>query len=421
MFNLLKPIIERRLGWDDIPEVRWRKQKARDVCAYLSASPTGELPDDEALWGHNNNLDVLYCNGDRARVGFYEAAEQLLLRPDSQRLLLYLPFSVLKGAPDSFREVYLETWYDLLYVYDVRENFHFGDCFELEARPDDGLERVAKAAHLTPWLLKYGYLNGDQLYDLLDNDWNEPMLLESFRDTWNYIEQQELLKGKEITRLRKLTALLPARVPVEPLYTSEKRKKWLQRRQQPVMPALMPMANLAGPFSNHILAFEDKLQEIADELQPDEIVLVGGSQLKGYAGIDSDLDIWELEKLRLDEALYPGSIDGVHVYYNTLWLGGTKAELNRVSRDILEAYDCGPANPENHCSRRQAIERLESDLLLYRLLHSGFERFDDILPFRDSVAEGHPAVPSEMDGDCPFYDDRYRRIASMLYAKYVWL
>ncbi len=26
---------------------------------------------------------------------------------------------------------------------------------------------------------------------------------------------------------------------------------------------------------------------------------------------------------------------------------------------------------------------------------------------------------SEMDGDCPFYDDEYRRIATMLYAKYV--
>ena len=59
-----------------------------------------------------------------------------------------------------------------------------------------------------------------------------------------------------------------------------------------------------------------------------------------------------------------------------------------------------------------SLDRLESDLLQYRLLHKGFSRFTGKKKFMTELY-------SEMDGDCPFYDDEYRRIATMLYAKYV--
>lgn len=45
-------------------------------------------------------------------------------------------------------------------------------------------------------------------------------------------------------------------------------------------------------------------------------------------------------------------------------------------------------------------------------LHKGFSRFTGKKKFMTELY-------SEMDGDCPFYDDEYRRIATMLYAKYV--
>ena len=74
---------------------------------------------------------------------------------------------------------------------------------------------------------------------------------------------------------------------------------------------------------------------------------------------------------------------------------------------IIAKYQNSPTKP-------QSIERLESDLLQYRLLHKGFQRLTGQVFFDTS---GYP----EMDGDCPFYDDKYRKIATLLYAKYVYV
>ena len=86
-------------------------------------------------------------------------------------------------------------------------------------------------------------------------------------------------------------------------------------------------------------------------------------------------------------------------------------DLERLS-DLISGNYTEWAKIANKLLKRRAIERLESDLLQYRLLHKGFSRFTGIDEFD---------TPPEMDGDCPFYCDEYRRIATMLYAKYVWL
>ena len=86
-------------------------------------------------------------------------------------------------------------------------------------------------------------------------------------------------------------------------------------------------------------------------------------------------------------------------------------DLERLS-DLISGNYTEWAKIANRLLKRRAIERLESDLLQYRLLHKGFSRFTGIDEF---------CIPPEMDGDCPFYCDEYRRIATMLYAKYVWL
>lgn len=131
-----------------------------------------------------------------------------------------------------------------------------------------------------------------------------------------------------------------------------------------------------------------------------------GPSSKGYGTVDSDLDIWSLEELEKDPILYPGSPHAAHIYFNAIWIGEKSVnDLAKIAKEKLSIYIGGD-------NRRLSLERLESDLLQYRLLHKGFSRFTGKNQFSTGVY-------SEMDGDCPFYDDEYRRIATMLYAKYV--
>ena len=379
MYDLVRPLIERRLEENSL-----RKRIADDICSYIRHEPkaSSEL--------------------------FYDACESLLKDSDTERILLYLPFWVLKDAPDSFRDTYLKVWYRLLCVKDVRENFHLGDCFEPDARPLGGLERVIKCAHLTPWLIKYGYLEPWNIINILEANLNDSLLHRNFSETWGYILQENIMGTRALRRLSEHARNVPERWKLEPLYVSEKRKLWLRERNAPFTP-LNPNAKLEGPFSGNIPCLSRDIDEFAKVLCRNEVILLGGSKLKGYGGKNSDIDLWRLSRLQSDVGMAPGSPHAAHVYLNTLWIGktGMQSEMERMSAEIAEEYSKLVGEP-----RRLSIERLESDLLLYRLLHKGYANFKSMKEF---------GVPEEMDGDCPFYDDGYREVATMLFAKYVWL
>lgn len=394
MVKTLKPAIERRLENDTSSEARTRKRIANDICRFLEMAP-------EAI-----------CNMPIEQERFYSACEELLRDKYYRRILLYLPLWTLEHAPATFRKTYLDAWYRLLYVKDVRENFHTGDCFELDARPRGGLERVVKCVHLTPWLIKYGYIDEQAIMCILRENEDYEILLQSFKDTYNYIRKNKLLSSVGLREFAWRTTHLPERKKQEPLYVSERRLEWLDE-QDKSFELLTPSARLEGPFSDNIPALQVQLEEIAARLRPSEIAIIGGSQLKGYGTTNSDLDCWTLQELKTDELLYPGSIHATHIYFNTIWLGGRAVEykLEDIADGITRRYTNSVKfnHPDN---RRRGIERLENDLLQYRLLHKGFSRITGRTTF---------CLPIEMDGDCPFYCDKYRRIATMLYAKYVWL
>ena len=395
MIRYLKPTIERRYESADA-ETNRRKKAAEDICSFLSVS-------------HSDS-----CGTSLERERYYSACEELLNERDSERILLYLPLQYLAGAPESFRKAYRNAWYRLLDVSDVRENFHLGDCFELDARPDGGLERVIKCVHLTPWLLESGYICMQEIAQILDECRENEVLLQSFKDTWGYIRDREILSREELSLLVSKTAHLPERRKIEPLYVSKKRLEWLAEQDRPVE-LLTPKARLEGPFSANVEAFLERLEEVQAQLKDTEIVLVGGSSLKGYCTAESDFDVFSLEELEKSNMLNPGNPHATHVYFDMIWLGGKAVDedcLDSVAKRTMDAYvnSARYANCPN--LKRKAIERLESDLIQYRLLHKGFARFTGINRFD---------VPLVMEGDCPFYVDEFRRIATMIYAKYVWL
>ena len=383
VLNYAKPIIE-RFG-EDIPIDSERKEAANVICKYFE---------------DRSNLN--------ARGEYYAAVTGLLKSLDSYRILLYLPFYELVGAPDFFKEAYRSAWYELICRADIRENFYKGDCLEINARPDMGIERVVKCAHLTPWLLSSGVITFKTIFDILDTYKDIPIVLQSFRDTLGYIYDHKILPYDKIRTLYNGTRDVPERVKVEPLYVSENRIKWLEESRSEPRDLVTPNAHLDGPFSSNIKAIRKKIEKISAGLKPNEIILVGGSQLKGYGVTTSDLDIWKLDDIKNDPFMGPGKPDGAHLYFNSIWIGGSNVKnLSEFSRKMISSYSKSSSTVRWH-----SIERLESDLLQYRLLHKGFSRFTGRSSFKTDL---YP----EMDGDCPFYDDEYRVLATKLYAKYV--
>lgn len=207
-----------------------------------------------------------------------------------------------------------------------------------------------------------------------------------------------------------MTAKVPQRKRVMPLFVSEKRREWLKTRENQFteQTLLTPKAALEGPFSTNLPALASDFEKVQAKLEPREIVLVGGSRLKGYGVAGSDLDVFSLERLEANKEMHAGSPHAAHLYFNSIWIGGDRVtNLLEVAMEKAEAYYSVP-------NRRMSIERLESDLLQYRLLHKGYQRFTGSC---NSLAKGYP----DLDGDCPFYDEGYRKIATELFVKYVFI
>ena len=382
------PIIERFIS-DRIMDAK-RLKAAKSICSYLG-------------------LDSVNTNPLAVRNNFYNSVQELLESPDYRRILLYLPFEILRSATPKFKVAYMTAWYYMLGIYDVRENFFEGDVFEVGARPEGKVERVVKCAHLTPWLIKLGFIDVDELINIIENCHADEILLRSFRDTLGYIRDRRILPSIDICRIDESIGDLPAGKKLRPTHVTNARRAWLARKGWDKTGRLLtPGARLEGPFSSNLMAIKDGIEKAVSGLAEDEIILIGGSRLKGYGIVGSDLDIWNLDDLKSDPELCPGSPHAAHIYFNTIWASKTDESLLREEMGkIIAKYQNSPTKP-------QSIERLESDLLQYRLLHKGFQRLTGQVFFDTS---GYP----EMDGDCPFYDDKYRKIATLLYAKYVYV
>lgn len=388
--KVCKPIIE-RYG-EDIPIDPYRKKAADDICRYFA-----------------NRCDA------SAKNQYYEAVEYLLRHRESARILLYLPFDELADAPKWFKTSYLETWYSLLNRYDVRENFHEGDCFEEDARPNGEIDRVVKCMHLLPWMFQARIITFNDVLDFADINRDDMQILQGLMEACVYMNNSGMLSSDEIIGVRDIRNICPPSVSnrLSPTYISESRKKWLKERENErsgnVRDLLTPNAHLEGPFTPNLRFMKDDVEEIRKMIEPNEVVLIGGSRLKGYGTVDSDFDIWKLSELDHHEYLYPGNPGAIHVYFDTVWIAGDEVtDLAEISREKMNVF-------LRNGNRGLMLERLESDLLQYRLLHKGFSRVTGRRIF--STSKNGKTI----DGDCPFYSEDYRRIATMLFAKYVLL
>ncbi|MDO4747223.1 MAG: hypothetical protein Q4A70_02705 [Candidatus Saccharibacteria bacterium] len=390
MMQIVRPYIERRFDESIFGSITERGQMALDICEALERSDIFSL---EA----NNPL----------KKGLYDAMEKLLSNLNSQRILLYFPLELLEGAPESFRDAYMKAWHRLVNVDDVREDFHKGEAYS-----SGGQEKIAKCLHFLPWLIEYGYLSARERgrifefgTDVLKDNFEEPLypIRFSFSDMAfnnHALDRKEYCKALFAEPLRRQ----------KPLSASKGYDEWIKDRDGcGGAPLLTPYAKLEGPFDLGLKAIMPRLTQVAERLKEGEIVLVGGPVLKGYGTSESELEIWQLDDL--EPLFYQAEPEVAHICFDSVWLSRDRSEN---TRDLKFLADQFAKTYEYSKTKKESIEQIERDLLRKELLHWGFARFTSSDEFATSEL-------LSIDGDCPFYDYEYRRIATMLFAKYVFI
>jgi predicted nucleotidyltransferase len=225
---------------------------------------------------------------------------------------------------------------------------------------------------------------------------------------------------------------------------------------------------LAGPFSQNLESMETELDEIRNivkniESDPElsrlifPAVQVFGSRLKGYGGINSDIDlaifvrpgvdfekrtrlqdllkktfviknVGEIVEFWLDEnegelLIRDFPIDDVtlggsywtHVLFGAIWEGNNNI-IYELRKKLLTPYlfktDKKIFEQDAH---KFYLEELERDNLQYRLMHKGYEKM------RPPSSGIHTPHSDNIDGESVFWDSGYRQIASKLFIRRVFL
>lgn len=345
------------------------------------------------------------------RESFYRACASIMV--EQPRLALYLPFKELHDAPIVFREKYMEAWHGCRSDLDVRECFNLGDICEPGAnkgRP----ELVKKAYHLLPWLVRYGYISGTRLMVEIEEakESGDVYTLNAIADALPYF--RKYVSAAVAIRIERMLLDIP-KVPVSTLSrTTPKRQRWPQAREGE---KAIELSCPTGPFSNNINLIA---HAIMNEPDKGEAFLIGGPMLKGYGRNNADINIYRinLENGCIKDAgigernALPGEPDLAHIYMNTVWCANCRTkELQQLRAKIIEPYFEKRAD-----DIKKRIElRLEQDLLQFDLMHRGMKM---AYPQDISLETRHYKT---INGASAFYDERYRRIATSLFASYVWL
>lgn len=191
--------------------------------------------------------------------------------------------------------------------------------------------------------------------------------------------------------------------------------------------------------------------ELSTRLYP--VVLVGGSRLKGYGDEHSDVDLTICVKPGVDESMreallsrvlplldgdkphefwleddgtrlhirdietqdqFVGNDYWVHVLFGGAWVGDEIA-IRELQSNIYPPYFFERYFQDTDMALQPAyLQRIEHDVLLYRLLHRGYAHQYPVPPLRMPRAE-------LIDGNGVFYDGGYRQLATQLFIEKVFL
>lgn len=201
-----------------------------------------------------------------------------------------------------------------------------------------------------------------------------------------------------------------------------------------------------------IIEKDEKLSEL---IYP--VFLICGSRVKGYARLDADhdaaifikpevplkernnllqslakkipdllkidkfLEYWMSEdenKLNLRQIKGINAIAGpsqINFFVGGIWLG-KQEEIKKIQGDIIERYlDLSRFENQKEQTRTHLLGQMELDIIQYRLMHKGFDRF---YPSQRKKPTEHSFL---IDYENNFWDPVFRRIATKLFLSKVFL
>lgn len=385
----------------------------------------------------NQYLDHFYDTESTSletKQNYWRATSELLQNPESERIALFLPFESFPSpeddsvAAEGFRQDYLEAWQNLLCVQDVRANFNDGDVLEVAARPGDP-ERVVKAAHLAPFLIQNQMITTEDVLTIMESGAGE-MICRGFLDTVPMMQDWGQISASEQARFDKIRQDLPEPPkPAEPKFISEKRKAWLAEKANPLprpTEFTEDYIKLGLPLSSRIENLAPEIETagqvaaVLDTKKTTGVIMLGGSRLKGYGRSDSDLDLYVITEDRDApqmegvhnipyQNLLEQPFEYAHEFFDTLMVGDLE-KIKVLQRELAPVY----FSEDDGQMRRWNTEKLEQDLLEYRLLQKGYPR---LCP--DTNPEYKKYI--QMDGRSVFYETGFRVIAAKIYANSVFI
>jgi predicted nucleotidyltransferase len=104
-----------------------------------------------------------------------------------------------------------------------------------------------------------------------------------------------------------------------------------------------------------------------------------------------------------------------HVLFEGVWYGD-KSAIEELHEKLLTSYLYSQGKKYGTRDARHTwLEEMEKDTLQYRLMHKGYARY---YPKQGRLATAHSKF---IDGDATFYDSGYRRLATKLFVRKVFL
>jgi hypothetical protein len=101
--------------------------------------------------------------------------------------------------------------------------------------------------------------------------------------------------------------------------------------------------------------------------------------------------------------------------FNSVWIGNAGIIYSLRERLLPAYFQEDNQNNFGRSARELYLERLEQDLLQYRLMHKGYERHFPINTL------SHLPHAELVDGSSAFWDSGYRQIATKLFVNSVFL
>lgn len=188
-----------------------------------------------------NDLFQAYASGlieESYLIEFYESLGQELTKPETQRIILYLPFECLphcswKTASTKLREAihffienYRNAWHQVITEWDFRADFTDGDIPTLSEYPVDEKNLVCKAAHLIPILVEKGILSVEEVCSMAESS-DDNVLKQSIEETFPTLYEMGFLNEDKIQKLQvNFHHAHTSRVKLEQAFT--KRENWLR-------------------------------------------------------------------------------------------------------------------------------------------------------------------------------------------------